>query len=70
MPAYRREDHNRETTLYKDDDPSSEEVCPTLHEAAVHVKNRWPKTDQAKACFKIVGRNYVYRWPDIEPNVE
>jgi hypothetical protein len=70
MTAYRREDYNQQAILYKDHDPSSEEVCPTLHEAAMHVKNRWPKTDQEKARFKIAGRNYEYSWADIEPHVE
>jgi hypothetical protein len=70
MPEYRPEDVNQQTVLYKDGEPSSQMTCPTLGEAAMHVKNRWPESDQAKARFKITGRNYEYSWADIEPHVE
>jgi hypothetical protein len=70
MTAYQREDYNKQTGLLRDGEPMEQEIFVTLHEAALHVKNRWPKTDQAKARFQISGKNYGYSWADIEPHVE
>jgi hypothetical protein len=70
MTEYRPEDINQQTVLYKDGDPSSQMVCPTLHEAVIDVKNRWSKDDQERARFKITGRGYEYSWADLKPHVD
>jgi len=70
MTKIQAEDFNRLTILRKDGDPTFEMVCPTLLEAIIEVKDHWSSDDQARARFKVAGKEYLYAWSDLELNVD
>lgn len=70
MPiTYSADDINAQTVLLRDDDQDFKVVCPTLHEAVIEVKNRWPRELQGKARFSVTGKGYQYSWADLEPHI-
>jgi hypothetical protein len=55
MPKYRPEDVNLRTALYKDGDPYSERICPTLGEAAIEVKKSLVEERSGEGAFQNCG---------------
>jgi hypothetical protein len=67
MPEYNPKDINLQTVLVKDGDRSfTPMVCPSLAEAVIEVA-RWSEAEQAKARFRITGKDkgYEYSWAEI-----
>lgn len=67
MPAYNPKDRNLPTVLLKAGDQSFTPMeCHTLAEAVVEVA-RWSGDEQAKARFRIIGKDkgYEYIWSEI-----
>jgi hypothetical protein len=71
MSTYDPEDINKQTILTKDGDPAFAPInCPTLHEALIEVKNRWPESEQDKALFRTAGKLYSLSDLPHEPRTE
>ncbi|MGC1715666.1 MAG: hypothetical protein WA776_14045 [Xanthobacteraceae bacterium] len=67
MPKFNLEDINLQTVLVKAGDRSfTAMVCPSLAEAVIEVA-RWSEAEQAKARFRITGKDkgYEYSWAEI-----
>jgi hypothetical protein len=67
MPKYNRKDAYLQTILVKDGDRSFKPMtCATLAEAVIEVA-RWSEAEQAKARFRITGKDkgYEYSWAEI-----
>jgi hypothetical protein len=62
MPKFDPEDINLQTVLHKHGDRAFQPmVCGTLGEAMLEV-GRWPKSEQAKARFRITGKDKGYEY--------
>ena len=67
MPKYNPKDAYQQTLLVKEGDQSfAPMVCATLGEAVIEVA-RWSEAEQAKARFRIAGKDkgYEYSWAEI-----